>query len=251
MRFSNVTDHSFWDAKYALSKPHYSLKDPYYGERGLLVRTFIPWLEGAKNILEIGCGSSRYLMFFNMVANLDTYGIDFSVEGLQNLKSMSSHHRIEHKLYYGDMFLHEIEGKKFDVVFHSGLVEHFSDLPLLFERCRFFCKDCGLMIFLMPNMQNLAWRWHRLLCPVNFGAHIKYTNEQIILAASKYFTPIMNRAWGYPQLYAGGPPESVLAKIVKYINLGLVLWISLTVLGYTGSVNRNLASTWLSVCKPG
>lgn len=249
MKFSNITDHSFWDARYAGNKPRYSLYDPFYGKRGLLAKTLSPWLRKANDILEIGCGSSRYMMFFSIVAGLNTYGLDFSREGLQNLQRMAAVHGINFRLHSGDMFEVNLEGRKFDIVFHSGLVEHFSNLDLFFERCRFFCKDNGLMIFLMPNMQNLAWSWHSRLCPINFNAHIPYTKERIIHWLSRYFTVTIARPWGYPQLYAGGLPESVLATLIRYVNIGLILWISFAVVGYKGSVSKRLASTWLFVCR--
>ncbi len=249
MKSSNITNHSFWDAKYTQRKSRYFLSDPLYGKRGLLAKTFLEWLNGANNVLEIGCGSSRYLMFFNLVAGLDTYGIDFSVRGLHNLKMMAATHGIKHKLWYGDMFREEIDGKKFDVVFHSGLAEHFSDLDLFFERCRFFCRDDSLMVFLVPNLQNMAWRWHKRLCPVNFKAHIRYTKEEIIQALLPYFTVSYLRPWGYPQLYAGGTPECLVAKVIKYMNLGLIFWISFTVFGYKGYVNERFASSWLFICR--
>ena len=248
-KFSNITDRSFWDAKYVRHRPRYSLYDPFYGRKGLLAKTLLPWLNNAKDVLEIGCGSSRFLMFFNMVAGLDTYGLDFSVEGLRSLQMMAEHHGIHHTLYLGDMFEQELEGRKFDIVFHSGLVEHFSDLALFFDRCRFFCKENGRMIFMMPNMQNLAWKWHRRVCPANFEAHIKYTKDTIIQELSRHFTVAVSRPWGYPQLYAGGPPESVSARLLKFMNIGLILLISFTIPGYKGSVGDRLASTLLFLCQ--
>lgn len=249
MEFSNLTDRFFWDAAYRKKRIRYDLRDPYYGRNGLLAKTLFPWLKQASNVLELGCGSSRYLMFFNRIAGLTTYGIDFSPEGLHLLELMAEQHGANHHLYYGDMFSLDLSGKKFDIVFHAGLVEHFSDLDLFFSRCRFFCRDGGLMIFLMPNMQNLAWRWHKNLCPSNFKAHIRYTESDILSAARKGFEILLACPWGYPQIYAGGPPESVLARILKYVNNALALLISFGIPGYKGRVNRRLASTWLFVCK--
>jgi 2-polyprenyl-3-methyl-5-hydroxy-6-metoxy-1,4-benzoquinol methylase len=246
----NITDPSFWDAKYRRTIPRYSLYDPLYGKRGLLAKTLLPWFKDKKNILEIGCGSSRFMMLFRLVAGLDTYGIDFSIEGIQALRAMAGRYAISHQIYFGDMLLHDLEGLKFDVVFHSGMVEHFSNLKVFFERCRFFCKDNGLMVFLMPNMQNMAWKWHRRLCPKNFKAHIPYTKEDIIRGISPQFKLIRVGPWGYPQLYAGGPPESIYGLILKYLNMALIAWISCIMPGYRGIVPQSLASAWLFVCKP-
>ena len=251
MRFSNITDRAFWDAKYAAFQPRYHPLDPYYGRRGLLARSLGPHLQGARTLLELGCGSSRYLMFFRLAAGLATSGIDFSAEGLSRLRLMADRHGVTHDLYQGDLFEVPAGGQKFDVVFHAGLVEHFSDLPRFFKRCRFFVKDGGRMIFLMPNMQNLAWRWHRRLCPINYQAHIPYTRAEIAQAVGREFRLTVGRPWGYPQIYAGGPPETPAAWALKYANLGLMLFISGAVPGFRGAVGSRLASTWLFVCRAG
>ena len=249
MNFSNLTDRAFWEAKYSRSRPHYRLFDPYYGEKGLLKRSLIPLIKGVRNVLEIGCGSSRYLMFFKLVAGLETHGLDFSEQGLRNLALMAQDHGTGHHLYAGDMFEQDLGDKKFDLVFHSGLVEHFADLDAVFRRCRFFCRDDRLMIFLMPNMQNMAWKWHRIICPNNYRAHIPYHPHQVMKALQPYFNLIALRSWGYPQLYAGGPPETLPAILLKQVNLGLMLWISCSIIGYKGTVGKSLASTWLFWCR--
>ena len=250
MKHTNITDELFWDQKYSQKKKIYSLWDPLYGAKGLLFKTLKPWTVKANNILELGCGSSRFLMFFNLVLKLKTFGIDFSNEGLYILKKMSNDHEISHTLYSGDMFEHDVGDHKFDIVFHSGLVEHFRDLKTFFYRCRFFCSNKGLMIFFMPNMQNKAWSWHSSLCPENFNSHIPYTKEQILEALEPHFSLLSVKSWGYPQIYAGGPPENIFAKMVKYINFLIILFISLFVFGYKGNISKTWSSSWLFICKP-
>jgi ubiquinone/menaquinone biosynthesis C-methylase UbiE len=249
MNFSNITDHEFWDKKYSRFRPHYYFFDPYYGRDGLLNRSLKPWIKDAQNVLEIGCGSSRYLMFFNLVAGMETYGIDFAKRGLWNLQMMARDHSIKHHLHLGDMFEMDLEDKKFDLVFHSGLIEHFSDLDRVFDRCHFFCRKNGLMIFLVPNMHNIAWSWHEKICPNNYKAHIKYRKSDIINSLNPYFTLIKIRNWGYPQLYAGSPPETFPAFLLKYINIGLMLCVSCFSIRYKGSTSNHLSSTWLFICR--
>ncbi len=250
MSFSNITDESFWNDKYKGKRCKYYWFDPIYGSNGLLNKTLSSLLINKESVLELGCGSSRFLMYFNMVEKMKTYGIDFSKEGLSNLYQMALSHNIKHTLYSGDMFENDIDKQKFDVVFHSGLVEHFSDLDHFFERCSFFCKKDGLMIFFMPNMQNKAWSWHKKICPVNYKSHILYNQKQIVSSFSPYFSFLEVRPWGYPQLYAGGPPESFIAKVAKYSYLTLIFFISLFFRGYRGRVGEKWASSWLFVCKP-
>lgn len=245
----NLTSVSFWNEKYAKSVTRYSIYDPYYGKKGLLARVVLPLIKEAENILELGCGSSRYMMFFKIVAGLDTYGIDFSSDGLRKLERMSLRYGVKHHIYQGDIFAEDFGGKKFDVVFHSGLVEHFRELKDFFLRCRFFCHENGLMIFLIPNMQNLAWKWHGTVCPVNNAAHYKYTPQEIVNSLTKSFSVLAAKPWGYIQIYAGGPPETPVAKILKWVNLLLVGFTHLWLRKYKGIVSDHLASSWLFVCR--
>ena len=245
----NLADQQFWDSKYLKLKRRYFLRDPLYGKNGLFARTLNPWLGGVENVLELGCGSSRFLMYFKIVAGLDTYGLDFSPEGLQGLREMAKAHNVEHSLYSGDMFELDLEDEKFDLVFHAGLVEHFTDPDRVFLRCRFFTKPGGLMIFIIPNMQNRAWGWHEKICPKNFQAHIPYTPDEMTTAMLKYFETLKSKPWGYPQVYAGGPPETMAASALKYLNLGLIFGISLISPKYRGSNNPKLAGSRLFVCR--
>lgn len=249
MKFSNITDQDFWDSKYARAKPRYRLWDPFYGKGGLLDKTLSPWLDGIEDVLELGCGSSRFLMYFNMVAGLETFGLDFSAQGIAGLKAMAKPHNVNHQLFFGDMFEQDLDGRKFDLVFHSGLVEHFEDLSKVFQRSAFFCRDGGLMIFIIPNMQNLAWSWHRSISPDNYQGHIRYTKDDMMEALGAHFELLYSRSWGFPQIFAGGPPESGAGYLLKYLNMGLMLWISYTVPKYRGKVGERLASSRIFVCR--
>ncbi len=245
----NITNPKFWDDKYKGPVCKYHLSDPYYGQNGLFAKTILPLLDHEEDVLELGCGSSRYLMFFKLVAGLETYGIDYSTEGLAQLEQMSAAHEIKHHLVYNDMFHENMDGKKFDLVFHVGLVEHFEQLDVFFERCSFFCRPGGRMIFLMPNMQNFAWKLHKYLCPNNFSAHVPYTGKEVCDAVLPHFSEVTCRSWGVPQLYAGGPPEKPLAYMIKSLNfIWTLLFLSVSP-WYKGFIGSRFASTWLFCTK--
>jgi len=245
----NVTNPKFWNDKYKKSYCKYHLSNPYYGRNGLFAKTILPKLNNVDDVLELGCGNSQYLMFFSLVGGLETYGIDYSKKGLAQLEQMSAAHNVRHHLVYNDMFLEDIGGKKFELVFHAGLVEHFEQLDVFFERCHFFCQPGGHMIFLMPNMQNLAWKLHKYLCPDNFSAHIPYTSKQVCAALSLHFSEVTCQSWGVPQLYAGGPPEKTMAYMLKYINLAWMLFFLSVFPRYKGFTGSRFASTWLFEAK--
>jgi len=249
MKYTNLTDNVFWDAAYLRKSNKYFRFDPLYGDKGILNRTLAPWIKHSIEVLELGCGASRFLMYFNLVAGLRTYGLDFSRQGLQNLEEMAKTYKIYHELYYGDLFEADLCGKKYDIVFHAGLAEHFKDLNCFFSRCRFFCKPGGLMIFFIPNMKNHAWSWHNRICPKNYKAHIHYSKNEIIQALEPFFTLLETKSWGYLQLYAGGPPETIAANVLKYMNYLIIILTTIFAVNYKGNISQTWAGSLLFICK--
>lgn len=247
---SNITDNEFWDNKYYRGNPTYLLLDPYFGRNGLFHRKFGCFIEYNSNVLELGCGASKYLMFFKLIMGLETYGIDFSAEGIEKLNIMANKKGIEHNVVLGDFFEVDMDERKFDLIFHAGLMEHFKNPLLLVERCRFFCKDNGLMIFLIPNFINKAWSYHSKICPLNAAAHIRYSKENIEKALDDKFELVETGFWGYPQIYAGGVPEAAAARILQKLNVLIAFLISASRPKYSGCSNSIWTSTVYFVCKP-
>ena len=157
MEFSNITDRFFWDAKYARNNVRYSLHDPFYGRKGLLGKALLPWLKEANNVLELGCGSSRYMMFFNIVAGLKTFGIDFSKEGLWNLKVMAASHGIKHNLFYGDMFEQENPTHSSTVLCYKCVAKKLND-EIICERIKdnYVKSDCYIDIAYVKKDASLC-----------------------------------------------------------------------------------------------
>ena len=116
---SNITDNEFWDNKYYRGNPTYVLLDPYYGRNGLFHRKFGCFIEYNSNVLELGCGASKYLMFFKLIMGLKTYGIDFSAQGIEKLNIMANRKGIEHNIVLGDFFEVDMDERKFDLIFHD------------------------------------------------------------------------------------------------------------------------------------
>jgi ubiquinone/menaquinone biosynthesis C-methylase UbiE len=246
---TSTTDKEYWDDRYEKNIPSYDLSHHFYGRRGLFYRKFAGFMENCSNVIELGCGSSKYLMFFKMVMGLETYGIDFSTTGCEKLEMMAERSGTKHKVVVGDIFQEDMGGMKFDLVFHAGLIEHFKNPSEVVERSRFFCRDDGLLICLLPNFSSKAWVYHSKICPLNDSIHIHYSGEYIKTAIEEKFEIEESGFWGYPQIYAGGIPETRVAHLIMHLNSLTVLSISAARPKYMGCCRPGWASTIYFVCK--
>ncbi|WNC14460.1 class I SAM-dependent methyltransferase [Brevibacillus brevis] len=119
-------------------------------------------IQGAK-ILEAGAGtgtSSFQLAKLGATVTL----VDYSENSIQKMKRMFDRHDIPAKFYCNDIRSMDIENDTYDVVFNSGVLEHFSfeDQVLILRELKRICKPGGRVITLNPNAKSLlyrCWKW--------------------------------------------------------------------------------------------
>jgi ubiquinone/menaquinone biosynthesis C-methylase UbiE len=110
---------------------------------------FLGGFSSKKNVLEVGCGSGRGLRVFRNNAT----GIDFSSKALDRAKTELAGKNV--KLVKGDARKLPFKEREFDLVFSSGLLEHFKngkreDQKILDEHIR-VAKRGGTVIISVPN----------------------------------------------------------------------------------------------------
>jgi len=100
-----------------------------------------PYRRNDLSVLEVGCGGGKYLVQFAL-NNWRTVGIDCSKEVLNRARnyieevSNSCQRNLDTELICGD-FMGFNFSEKFDLVFHSGVIEHYLDKD---ERMSFLRK---------------------------------------------------------------------------------------------------------------
>jgi 2-polyprenyl-3-methyl-5-hydroxy-6-metoxy-1,4-benzoquinol methylase len=126
-----------------------------------------------KSFFEVGCGSSGWLPYFALKYNLVVSGIDYSVPGCrlaeQNLKML--------EIPYGEIICKDIfepdctGGKKYDIVFSYGVIEHFEHPEDLIRIFAGFLNPGGLLISLVPNLNGLMGSISRYFVKDIFNMH--------------------------------------------------------------------------------
>jgi 2-polyprenyl-3-methyl-5-hydroxy-6-metoxy-1,4-benzoquinol methylase len=124
-------------------------------------------------LIEIGCGGSSWLPYFNRTFGYEVSGIDYTVTGTRLSKLILDKAGVSGKIVQGDLFdppPNWIE--RFDVVISFGLVEHFENTSDVVYACSRYLRPGGQMITLVPTMRGLYGLAYRLLRPEVYRKHI-------------------------------------------------------------------------------
>src|SRR3990170_4948814 len=124
-----------------------------------LVRFFrqeVPAGPGMK-LLEVGCGDSVWLPYFNREFGFEVFGVDYSEVGChlarRNLDACGAHGTIE----CVDMFdLHKEWSGQFHFVISFGVVEHFDNPREVIGLLSGLLRPSGLLFTYVPNLDSFA-----------------------------------------------------------------------------------------------
>jgi SAM-dependent methyltransferase len=153
----------------------------------LLDRRFAAALQsqagGAKDLIEIGCGGSRWLPYFSRRFGLRVSGIDYNEAGCRSAERLLAASGVTGEIVHADMFdpPPRLLGR-FDVAVSFGLVEHFDDPAAAVSACAALLHPGGLLITLVPTMSGLHGLIYRLLRPAVYAIHRPQRREALSAA---------------------------------------------------------------------
>jgi ubiquinone/menaquinone biosynthesis C-methylase UbiE len=161
---------------------------------------------GAKCILEVGAGTGTLSIFLSTMG-LTVTTLDNSEEILRKAKTVTEKFGGKNVLVEGDAFKLPFANNSFDLVFHQGLLEHFSDQEihqLLDEQLRV----APVVLFGVPNQNYMRKDFgnERLLSKT---AWEKILQPYRILISQNYALKI------FPKWYLPRVPIQYMAKIIK------------------------------------
>lgn len=134
-------------AKSAPGKEYYNVHLGVIEAHEMATATFREYLgKGGLKILESGCGTGRWMAFFEKLGN-QAYGIDDSWGPLR----VAREHDPDMRLVRGNVVHSAYKDNSFDAVFSSYVAEHFEDGPeILFREIHRVLKPNGLLFVVVP-----------------------------------------------------------------------------------------------------
>jgi 2-polyprenyl-3-methyl-5-hydroxy-6-metoxy-1,4-benzoquinol methylase len=106
-----------------------------------------------KNLLEVGCGGSRFLPYFSKQFGLNVSGMDYSAAGCAAASKLLDSEGVSGQIICADIFNPPVElWRRFDVAVSFGVVEHFAETAKCISAIARLVKPEGLVLTFVPNL---------------------------------------------------------------------------------------------------
>ncbi len=140
-------------------------------------RFFVQALAGRSgSLLEIGCGSSKWMPYFAHNFGFQVSGVDYSAVGCEQASALLRRAGIKGEVLLRDAFAPNPDLRdRFDVVVSLGFVEHFTDTSGTVQSLARYVKPGGLLISASPNLAGLLGVGQRLLNRPVYDVHVPFT----------------------------------------------------------------------------
>ena len=205
---------AYWNNVWASTTGALAYEGPVFEQHPVL-RRFLTGTGG--EAIEVGCVPGTWLLYVNKEYGYRVSGVDYS-EHLPAVAATLRHNGIEDfELFHDDLFRFE-PGKRYDLVFSSGFVEHFDDHELVVRRHADLAKPGGLVVIMVPNLTHL----HRWLCgwfhPEILRVHRFPLMRQAVLRASLERAGLEVLHCAYHKTFR---PVYTLPKVLDWISRAL------------------------------
>jgi 2-polyprenyl-3-methyl-5-hydroxy-6-metoxy-1,4-benzoquinol methylase len=184
---ATTTDPAYWEGQWRKARPRaLSRWHPIYGVNGYIRRMVhrnVGPLRG-KSVLEIGGAYSRILLSMAKWDGARATALDYARNALPGTEALFRSNGCEVETIASDMFHWQSGERKFDLVTHWGVLEHFGDPASVLRVCRHLVAPDGHVLFSMPNMRAWGARFWRTLSPRDWRLHI-YHSDELVAEACK------------------------------------------------------------------
>lgn len=136
-----------------------------------------------KQLLEIGCGNSIWLSYFQQRFGFDVHGLDYSEYGCEQTRKILARDGVAGTVHHVDLFKPPVELlNKFDVVCSFGVVEHFSDTESAIRAAVQFLKPGGILITTIPNLMGPTGLLQKIFYRPVYDIHVVMDKQRITSA---------------------------------------------------------------------
>ncbi len=172
---NKLTEKKLWDDVYQSSKrrspvPRSDLLRLHF-ELDRTFKRLFPRQQGLR-LLEVGCGDSVWLPYFNLEFGYQVDGIDYSEAGCDLARQNLSRADAQGNVFCQDMFhLDPSLDQKYDLLISFGVIEHFEQPAHVIGLLSRLLKPGGRMFTYIPNLESVAARVMRVLDRSFYDSH--------------------------------------------------------------------------------
>jgi len=119
---------------------------------------------GRPTVLELGCGASQWLPYLALRKGCHVMGLDYEPSAVALTEANMRGAGAEGTILCRDAFDADANADLaglFDLVYSTGLVEHFEDVVPCLRAVRTYVRPGGLVFTTVPNLQGLNWALQR------------------------------------------------------------------------------------------
>jgi len=130
-------------------------------------------LVAGSELLEVGCGRSRWLPYFAQRFGVSVSGIDYSPVGCRQAEAILAKAGVKGAISCADIFDPPTDLlDRFDVVISFGVVEHFTRPSECIAMMARFARPGGTLLTLIPNLAGVAGTMQKYLCRRIYDLHV-------------------------------------------------------------------------------
>lgn len=176
---NRLTDPIYWDSFWSNSKTLIDVDVQSDLHSKTLHKLFKRYLKRENKVLEVGCGSSKWLIYFSKNFDSSVCGIDYSKRACRISKNSLGERKISGEIICGDICNSSLKKGAFDVVFSSGLIEHFSNPILILKEMSELVAPNGHLVTNIPNLESLYWFIQKKIDQSVYRGHTKISIERL------------------------------------------------------------------------
>jgi SAM-dependent methyltransferase len=134
-----------WDEEWSKHSGNFISKPTIDG----LLKKYLP-VDANRYLIEFGSSPGNNLLYFAKTFHYKVTGLDYA--GVQVTRDFLNKHNLSYTLIDEDMFKWKSEDK-YDVVFSTGVVEHFDPIDTVFNIHKDACKKGGYVVICIPHVR--------------------------------------------------------------------------------------------------
>ena len=155
-------------------------------------------------VLELGCGASRWLPYLALRKGCRVTGLDYEPSAvaltIANMRGAGAPGEILCRDAFSVGENADLVGR-FDVVYSMGLLEHFADIGKCLDAAARYLRPRGVIVTTVPNLQGVNWALQRFGDLRVLQTHVVYDVTRLRERHER--TGFVTRAAGYIGFYDG------------------------------------------------